>query len=211
MDELQLFADQSLSPIYYTLIEHQLLQTAYKMTTTTTTTKRTKVSMDSRVSQSAMQKRLQQLDVEHTASHLAKAQGILHQLEHLMTRLGRSFCVIPNDILTAEGLSQEDLLSGCFLKDAEKLRAVGNAVLEVNAMAAAHLDKVHKELLGPSFHGSPCAALFLPWIACRTKSAAIAKQPLALVHRPPSTSTTHFPLSNLFKYFMAAKFNKWHF
>ena len=156
-----------------------------------------------------MQSHLLKVDLEHTASHLAKAQGIMWNFVHFHRLLSHSFCIIPNDILTAYKLTQEDIVSGRFLKDDEKLQRFGHCVLDLNAIATGHLDKVEKEfILKPIAKNSSLRPLFLPYVSVRTKARFIMKDPLVLI-RQRRLTPLHYPVSSLVNYFKAARFSRW--
>ena len=156
-----------------------------------------------------MEAHLLKLDLEHTASHLAKAQGIVSNFENFSRLLSRSFCIFPSDLLTAYKLTQEDILSGQFLKDDTKQQSLGHCILELTSIASSHLDKVQKEFIEkPVARNSQLRPLFLPYISFRTKTRLLIKDPLILLRRK-HLAPLHYPISNLINYFKASKLNKW--
>jgi hypothetical protein len=188
--EMQSSMDQMYSPFYYTLIDYLFAE-----------------NLPGALS---MESHLLRVDLEHASSHLAKAQGILWHLEHSRRLLSHSFSVIPNDLLFEEGLTQDDLVSGRVFKDDRMLQAYGHCVLELNEIAKGHLDMVNREFIARSIsQRSVFRPLFLPFLSFRTRCRSLERDPLRSVRSGPMTPF-HYPVSNLFRYFKAASFNRWH-
>lgn len=78
------------------------------------------------------------LDVDHAASHLGKAQGIVNMLRGQRFQGRAKVVSVPQDILLKHGASQERVL-----RDRADDRAVQECIFEVASLANSHLNKVY--------------------------------------------------------------------
>lgn len=83
---------------------------------------------------------IKNIDADHAASHLGKAQGIVQQLRSLPHTHRLNFLPIPQDILTKNKVSQEDVIRG------RKSEEISECTFEVASRAHQHLVKA-KSLL----------------------------------------------------------------
>lgn len=82
------------------------------------------------------------LDVDHAASHLGKAQGIVNLLRAQRYQGRAKVISVPQEILLKHGASHERVL-----RDRVDDRAVQECIFEVASLANSHLDKVTREIL----------------------------------------------------------------
>jgi hypothetical protein len=178
-----------ISPFYYTLLEFLVLEAG--------------------AAGPSMESHLLKMDLEHTASHLAKAQGIIWQLCHAKRFIAHGFCPLPSDLLREQGLTQDDIVSGRFFTIDRHMQSFGFCSLELLSIAEGHLAKVKKEfMLKDTRNKKPFRPLFLPYESFSTRVAFLQRDPLILF-RSNRLNPAHYPISNLFNYLSAFHLNRW--
>ncbi|KAL1490943.1 hypothetical protein ABEB36_011612 [Hypothenemus hampei] len=75
------------------------------------------------------------LDIDHAASHLGKAQGIVQHLRSIPYSRKLNFIQIPEEVLVKNRVSQEEILRGTVSK------ALTDCVYEIASRAHQHLQK----------------------------------------------------------------------
>lgn len=102
---------------------------------------------------------IKNVHVDHAASHLGKAQGIVNLLRSVRFQTRSKYCIpVPQEILMRHGVSQERVL-----RDQVEDKGVEEAVFDMATVAHQHLQKaraLHKEEFP-----KVVAELFLPAIA----------------------------------------------
>lgn len=102
---------------------------------------------------------IRNVHVDHAASHLGKAQGIVNLLRSVKFQSRSKYCVpVPQEILMRHGVSQERVL-----RDQSEDKGVEEAVFDMATVAHQHLQKareLHKQEFPPVV-----SQLLLPAIA----------------------------------------------
>lgn len=93
INELELYEEQSVSPIYYLLIEYAIRLGCF----------------DDLKDLNKIR-----IDLDHIASHLGKSQGLLNLLRGLFRNALIEECFIPNDLLIKHKCSHEDIIRLCY-------------------------------------------------------------------------------------------------
>lgn len=77
------------------------------------------------------------INVDHVASHLGKAHGIVNLIRSVAHHAQKRNCVLPQDILIKHDVPMESIFRG------ETSKGLCDAVFEVSSRAKLHLDKVN--------------------------------------------------------------------
>lgn len=101
--ELEKYSEDTVSPIYYLMLEAQGIQDVH---------------------------------VDHVASHLGKAQGIITSIRSIPYHSQRRISVLPQDILVKNSVSTESVFRG------ETSKNLNDVIFEVASRAKQHLEKV---------------------------------------------------------------------
>ncbi|KAH0564169.1 NADH dehydrogenase (ubiquinone) complex I, assembly factor 6 [Cotesia glomerata] len=83
-------------------------------------------------------KDIKDVNVDHIASHLGKAQGIINLLRSVPYHAQRRNLVLPQDVLMQNNVSSESVFRGVASKE------LNEAIFEVASRANQHLDKAKK-------------------------------------------------------------------
>lgn len=147
-----MYGEACSSPIFYTLLEYLA--------------KHLPETHDARTALETM--KLTLFDLDHTASHLGKALGLLHFIKHAHHHAARNQCYLPAEILSKYHLSQESMMR----PSSQQQEMVASVMHDVASVAAAHLEKVKNELLDkltlvprPVLKNNPFALVFLPYVS----------------------------------------------
>lgn len=79
---------------------------------------------------------LKDVHVDHVASHLGKAQGIVTLIRSIRYHAHKRVLVLPQDILINNSVSTESVFRG------ETSQNLSDVIFEVSSRAKQHLDKV---------------------------------------------------------------------
>ena len=89
VSELEIYQDQTVSSIYFLLIEFAIKLGCFKQS-------------------------ISRIDLDHIASHLGKSQGILNLLRGLYRNALNEECYVPNDLLIKHNCTHEDIIRLCY-------------------------------------------------------------------------------------------------
>ena len=156
LQDMEMYGETCSSPILYMLLEY--------LNKCLPETHEAKVGLE--------MAKLTPLDLDHTASHLGKALGILHFLKQSSYHATLNQCYLPAEILSKYHLSQESMIRP--LEDQEE--AFGSVIHDIASIAVAHLGKVKKELLDKMIlttcpmKKNPFTLLYLPYVSLEKKT-----------------------------------------
>lgn len=92
VQELEQYAENSVSPVYYLLIEYAIKLGCLEQ---------------------GAKNKVPRIELDHIASHLGKSQGLLNVLRGLYRNALIEECHIPNDLLAKHNCSHEDVIRLC--------------------------------------------------------------------------------------------------
>jgi len=128
------------------------------------------------------------VNADHAASHLGKAQGITNILRSVYVQRSRSqFLPIPQEILMKHGVSQER-----FIRSKPKDKGVEDVVFEVATLAHQHLEK---SLALMSQVPRESKILFLPSVTCQRFLERLRRVDFSLTDKSLGVRDTMLPLT----------------